>query len=38
MRWIERRIDGGLGIMWDDLLAGPAVCAILHVLKWGVEG
>ena len=36
LRWIDRHIHGGWGIMLDDLLAGLAACAILHALKWGV--
>ncbi len=36
LRWIDRQIYGGWGIMLDDLLAGLAACAILHALKWGV--
>ena len=36
MRWIDRLVYGGLGIMWDDLLAGLEACAILRVLRWGV--
>ncbi|MBF2758748.1 MAG: phosphatidylglycerophosphatase A [Ectothiorhodospiraceae bacterium AqS1] len=34
----DRRIEGGLGVMLDDLLAGAMVCAALHGLRalfWG---
>ncbi len=35
VRWAERRFEGGLGVMADDLVAGlyAALClAILHLL------
>jgi phosphatidylglycerophosphatase A len=31
IRWLDRNIHGGLGIMADDVLAGVVACAILHV-------
>lgn len=30
---IDRRIEGGWGVMLDDLLAGAMVCAALHALR-----
>lgn len=32
IRWAERRVSGGLGVMLDDLLAGLAAALVL----WGV--
>ncbi len=32
IRWADRRLHGGLGIMVDDLLAGAATCGILQAL------
>lgn len=34
IRWADRRLHGGLGIMADDVLAGAATCAVLHALLW----
>jgi phosphatidylglycerophosphatase A len=30
IRWADRQVHGGLGIMLDDLMAGVLACAILH--------
>lgn len=30
--WLDRRVHGGLGIMVDDIIAGLAALAIIHVL------
>lgn len=38
LRWIDRKVHGGWGIMLDDLLAGLSACAILHIIKWGIGG
>ena len=35
--WVDQHISGGWGIMLDDLLAGVIACAILHLLKWGLN-
>lgn len=35
IRWIDRRMAGGLGIMLDDLLAGIAAWLCLQALVWG---
>lgn len=31
--WVDRNIHGGWGIMLDDILAGIATCAILHLVN-----
>ena len=30
IRWFDRNIHGGLGIMLDDIVAGVLACAVLH--------
>ena len=32
IRWFDRRVGGGFGIMMDDLLAGIAAAAVLQIL------
>lgn len=32
--WLDRKVHGGTGIMLDDILAGIAAFAILHVLLY----
>ena len=32
IRWLDRRVGGGFGIMVDDLLAGIAAAAVLQLL------
>jgi len=32
IRWLDRRVGGGFGIMVDDLLAGVAAAAVLQLL------
>ncbi len=34
IRWLDRRVDGGLGIMLDDLVAGVFAAAVLQALAW----
>ncbi len=34
IRWIDKHVKGGLGIMLDDLLAAIPACLILHLLVW----
>ena len=34
IRWIEKRVKGGLGIMLDDVIAAIPACLLLHVLMW----
>jgi phosphatidylglycerophosphatase A len=31
--WLDKRVGGGLGIMLDDVVAGAAACACLHLLS-----
>lgn len=31
IRWLDRRVEGGLGIMIDDVLAGVYACVILQI-------
>ncbi|MES9993594.1 MAG: phosphatidylglycerophosphatase A [Candidatus Thiodiazotropha sp.] len=33
IRWIDRRVEGGLGIMLDDLLAGLYTAGVISVLN-----
>jgi phosphatidylglycerophosphatase A len=28
--WVDRRVQGGLGIMLDDVIAGVMACLLLH--------
>ncbi|WFP51282.1 phosphatidylglycerophosphatase A [Methylomonas sp. EFPC3] len=30
IKWLDRNVDGGLGIMLDDIAAGAIACLILH--------
>ena len=30
IRWFDRNVSGGLGIMLDDIVAGILACAVLH--------
>ncbi len=32
IRWVDKRVSGGLGIMLDDILAGLLAAAVLHIL------
>ena len=34
----DRRIDGGLGIMLDDVIAGAIACAALHAVRLAIGG
>ncbi|MCC6208082.1 MAG: phosphatidylglycerophosphatase A [Gammaproteobacteria bacterium] len=34
IRWIDRRVHGGLGIMLDDLLAGVFALLVLQLIAW----
>lgn len=33
IRWFDKNVHGGLGIMIDDVIAGVIACAILQVLR-----
>ncbi|HDP89263.1 MAG TPA: phosphatidylglycerophosphatase A [Thioalkalivibrio sp.] len=35
IRWLDRRVPGGLGIMIDDVLAGIFALAGLQLVAWG---
>jgi phosphatidylglycerophosphatase A len=30
IRWFDRNIHGGLGVMLDDIVAGVLACLLLH--------
>jgi len=32
--WVDRKVDGGMGIMLDDVLAGLMALAVLQVVHW----
>ncbi|MFO7593730.1 MAG: phosphatidylglycerophosphatase A [Pseudomonadota bacterium] len=36
IRWVDRRVGGGFGIMLDDVLAGIYGLAVLQLLAWWV--
>jgi phosphatidylglycerophosphatase A len=36
IRWIDRHVEGGFGIMVDDVAAGVVACAALHALLWAL--
>jgi len=38
IRWIDRQVHGGFGIMLDDLLAGVFAALALQAMVWGVGG
>jgi phosphatidylglycerophosphatase A len=33
IRWADRHVHGGLGIMLDDVMAGVVACAVLHAVR-----
>jgi len=35
VRWIDRQVHGGFGIMLDDLLAGVFAALVLQAVVWG---
>lgn len=35
--WLDRRVDGGLGIMLDDIVAGVFAAVVLQVLFWAMS-
>jgi len=37
IRWVDKRVPGGLGIMLDDVLAAIPACLILHLLVLGLR-
>jgi len=38
IRWADRAVPGGLGVMLDDLLAGALVLLLLPVIRFGLGG
>ena len=32
--WLDRKVEGGFGIMIDDVLAGVMACVCVHVAVW----
>jgi phosphatidylglycerophosphatase A len=38
IRWFDKTVHGGLGIMLDDVLAGIAACASLHLVIHLISG
>ena len=38
IKWLDRKVEGGLGIMVDDLVAGAISCVILHLGWYGLTG
>jgi phosphatidylglycerophosphatase A len=38
IRWCDRQIQGGFGIMFDDVAAGLLACLALHVVRVVVAG
>lgn len=37
IRWIDRKVSGGIGIMLDDVLAGVFACLLLHGLVFFIQ-
>ncbi len=35
--WLDQKVDGGLGIMLDDILAGGAALLVLQAVVWSVN-
>ena len=33
--WLDRHVQGGLGIMLDDVIAGVLACMVLHAIRVG---
>jgi phosphatidylglycerophosphatase A len=38
IRWVDRHVGGGFGIMFDDVVAGVVACLSLHALRTVVAG
>ncbi len=38
IRWLDRRVGGGLGVVLDDVAAGAVGCLILHGARWALRG
>lgn len=35
--YLDKKVDGGLGIMVDDIVAGIMACATLHIALWFIS-
>jgi len=35
IRWVDRQVKGGVGIMLDDILAGVLDWLVMQLLVWG---
>jgi len=35
--YLDRKVEGGLGIMLDDIMAGLMACLTLHIARWIVS-
>jgi len=38
IRWLDRHIGGGVGVVIDDVVAGVAACLVMHAGRWLVGG
>jgi phosphatidylglycerophosphatase A len=38
IRWLDRNVGGGFGIMFDDVAAGAVACLSLHALRVALTG
>jgi phosphatidylglycerophosphatase A len=38
IRWFDRRVHGGLGVMLDDILAAGYTLAVLALAMWWISG
>jgi phosphatidylglycerophosphatase A len=36
IRWVDRHVEGGFGIMFDDVVAGVFACLSLHAIRAGL--
>lgn len=36
IKWLDRKVHGGIGIMLDDVLAAVFACLCLHGILWGI--
>ena len=36
VRWADRHVKGGLGVMLDDVLAAIMAIVVLQLLRWGI--
>jgi phosphatidylglycerophosphatase A len=38
IRWFDDHVEGGLGVVIDDVVAGVVGCLILHLTRWLLGG